>query len=578
MTDATATISLCPQREALLDAGGHLLVRGGPGSGKTTIALLKADAEVRQNKLEAEQQALFLSFARATTARVMEQARAVVQRSTLGSLVVNTYHGFAWSLIQSYGYLITGRRVLHLLPPPEAAVRLSGMPKSAHHSELRRLLAEEGLLGFDLFAGLAADVLERSPRVAGLVGDNYPLVILDEFQDTNSDEWRMVSALGKYTSIVALADPDQRIYEFRGADPARIAELITLFNPRVFDFGTENNRSSGTDITTYGNDLLAGVHRGKAYKNVRVSRYNYDGGEALISVKYAVLAAISRLVKAHEKGQWSVAVLVSSKRFMLEVSGYLSTTSDRAKAIHHDVLLDPEGPALAATLIAGLLEGAASHEALANRLTADLISHMRGRNGGNPSQADLKLSAALAGYLEVGTIRGSARSGLVDTIKQVATQCMALTPDGNPESDWLAVRRVLLAAQHDKLKLVGEDARFLRLLNRGALLRETLAEQWRLRGDYSDASGIVSAALLQEHFSSSTRSWTGVNLMTIHKSKGKEFDEVVIFEGSRRGRLLRGDATDKDTAQAVLALRVGVTRAKSRVTIVTPDWDPCPLL
>lgn len=83
---------------------------------------------------------------------------------------------------------------------------------------------------------------------------------------------------------------------------------------------------------------------------------------------------------------------------------------------------------------------------------------------------------------------------------------------------------------------------------------------------------------LQEHSSNSTRFGTGVNLMTIHKSKGKEFDEVVVFEGSRTGRLLLDNATGRETEQARLALRVAVTRAKQRTTILTPSWASCPLV
>jgi DNA helicase-2/ATP-dependent DNA helicase PcrA len=74
------------------------------------------------------------------------------------------------------------------------------------------------------------------------------------------------------------------------------------------------------------------------------------------------------------------------------------------------------------------------------------------------------------------------------------------------------------------------------------------------------------------------RVWTGVNLMTIHKSKGKEFDEVIVFEGSRIGRLLRDNATDRDIEQARLTLRVAVTRSRTRTTVLTPDWASCPLL
>jgi DNA helicase II / ATP-dependent DNA helicase PcrA len=66
--------------------------------------------------------------------------------------------------------------------------------------------------------------------------------------------------------------------------------------------------------------------------------------------------------------------------------------------------------------------------------------------------------------------------------------------------------------------------------------------------------------------------------MTIHKSKGKEFSEVVIYEGSHQGKILRGNATELEKGQALLALRVAVTRAMRRTTILTPANDRCSFL
>ena len=183
------------------------------------------------------------------------------------------------------------------------------------------MLKEEGLLGFDLFAGLAADLLEQSPRLCGIVTDSYPIIILDEFQDTNLDEWRMISALGQHARLIALADAEQRIYEFRGADPA-LGNIIEKFNPKIFDFGKENNRSDGTDITAFGNDILTGANIGKAYTHVKVLRYQYYQDDVMSPVKHVTLAARQRLLSSG-KAEWSLAVLVKSKDMMLRVSSCL---------------------------------------------------------------------------------------------------------------------------------------------------------------------------------------------------------------------------------------------------------------
>ncbi|MGO9742526.1 MAG: UvrD-helicase domain-containing protein [Roseiarcus sp.] len=517
-----AELKLCEQRKELLRTGGHLLVLGGPGSGKTTIALVKAGTEIADGDLAPGQRILFLSFARATVARIVQESILRIPRDARAKIEINTYHGFAWEFIRGHGYLLVGHRVLRLLPPPDAAGRLAGIPKADRPAELKRLLAEEALLGFDLFAGLTADVLEQSPRLCRILADCYPIIILDEFQDTNLDEWRMITALGQHSRLITLADAEQRIYEFRGADPARIGTFIERFKPTIFDFGKENNRSDGTDIVDFGNDVLTGANVGKNYTHVSVSKYAYYRDEPLSPVKHAALAARQRLLRNGGNG-WSLAVLVKSRDMMLRVSGCLGSASPRLPEVAHDVLIDPEGPALAAILIGGLLEGATNADELKGNLLGDVINHIRGRNGGDISKADLTFADALTAHQNGAALRGSTRTTLLADVAAIAAGRMGLVLTGDSEADWLAVRHLIDGASHEKLKQVAEDARFIRLLNRGTQLRENLIARWRTAGSYVEARQIVSGALLQEHFSASTRVWTGVNVMTIHKSKGKEF-------------------------------------------------------
>ena len=318
--------------------------------------------------------------------------------------------------------------------------------------------------------------MEQGPRLCRLLSDTYPIIVVDEFQDTNLDEWRMISALGQQSRLIALADAEQRIYEFRGADPARIGAFIERFKPTVFDFGKENNRSDGTDITDFGNDLLTGANIGKTYTHVNVERYGFYRDEPLCAAKHAVLPARQRLIRS-QKPDWSLAILVSSKDMMLKVSGYLASSSQRLPEIMRRALIDPEGPALSAVLIGGLLEGGAGAE-MTKGLVTDLIGHIRGCGGGDISKQNLELAGALAKYRETGTIKGSKRLEFVSNIQAVAAARMVIALTGDPTADWIAVRGLLDAATHDSLKAVAEDARFIRLLNRGTQLRKL----WRNGG------------------------------------------------------------------------------------------------
>src|SRR5665213_2084460 len=79
---------------------------------------------------------------------------------------------------------------------------------------------------------------------------------------------------------------------------------------------------------------------------------------------------------------------------MVQVSALLARSTSGLPEIGHDVLIDPEGPALAAILIGGLLEGAQTPEELTRKFMTDLLAHIRGRKGGEISQTDLALASA----------------------------------------------------------------------------------------------------------------------------------------------------------------------------------------
>jgi hypothetical protein len=125
---------------------------------------------------------------------------------------------------------------------------------------------------------------------------------------------------------------------------------------------------------------------------------------------------------------------------------------------------------------------------------------------------------------------------------------------------------------------VGEDAKYLRLLHRGSILRSRLSVLRRSNGKYTGALAAVRDALLQEHLSFGVRDWKRVHVMTIHKAKGKEFDEVIVYEGKYQHRIVDPRASVERIAQARRNLRVAVTRAKRKVTILTPDGDRSILL
>jgi hypothetical protein len=89
------------------------------------------------------------------------------------------------------------------------------------------------------------------------------------------------------------------------------------------------------------------------------------------SAKAAVYSALDRLKKVPGK---SIAVLVPSKRLMLEFIDYLSSSADSLPELHHDVAMFAEPPALAAGVIATLLEGGKAGDMASRSFTRTFVS------------------------------------------------------------------------------------------------------------------------------------------------------------------------------------------------------------
>ncbi len=570
-------IKICEKRNRLLSSSNNLIILGGPGSGKTTIALIKAKEEVKS--LSSSQKILFLSFARATVAKVIESSSQYIDKVSLKSIEINTYHGFFWNILRSHGYLINNNYPFKILNAADEAVKMANVDPKDKSITRKKIFEQEGIVAFNLFSSLVNRLFSGSKKLKYIISRSYPIIIVDEFQDTNIEEWETVKLLSETSRIIALADPNQRIYDFRGADPARIGQFIEQLKPETFNFENENNRSSTKDITTFGNDLLTGENQRKQYRDVKIFFYKYYGNnrhEIYHPLKTKVMEGIKRLNTGID---WSIAILLPTKSQMLQASNYFSSSKDKLPIIEHDVAIDSEGPELAGNLFAKLLENFTSIEEIKKQIIIHLIDHLKGRKGDNPTQQDLKLSRALQNLLSKNKITGTRRLKLIKEIELIANKRFNLRFTGNPLDDWRSnVDLFNNYKNEDALKNIKEDAKYIRLLHIGSHLRESLNRSWKDYGCYNNASKNFRSVIQKENLSTNIKKSSKINIMTIHKSKGKQFNEVFLFEGLYTGRFVRQPKEQKSVDQSRLILRVGATRAMDRVTILSPDSKKCEIL
>ena len=260
------------QRQIEEAEGGPLVVVAGPGSGKTRV-LTRRIARLVASGVDPGQ-IMAITFTRRAAGQMRQRLSALLGgESGLGAMQVGTFHRLALSLLRELDGEpklvldeVEARRVLEgalaaagLPGPVAAAGRAISLAKAAAQGPDE--IAEEWRPHYDayqaaLHASRACDyddilldllrLLEADAAVREQVRARFPYLLIDEFQDLNAAQYRLVLQLaGEGAGLMAIGDPDQAIYSFRGASPAHFAHLRERFSgTQLFQLGT-NYRSQG---------------------------------------------------------------------------------------------------------------------------------------------------------------------------------------------------------------------------------------------------------------------------------------------------------------------------------------------
>lgn len=561
-------------RQDILAAPGHLLIQGGPGCGKTTIALLKAATVL--DSLQPEQRVLFLSFSRAAVRQISDRMRGTIDPAARNRLEVRTFHAFFLELVRAHGPLLTGHPSSFIAPDRELQLRADS--DGDWIQETHRLAREEGRYVFDRLAGTAATLLATIPAVRALYSDTYPIIIVDEFQDTNDDQWQAVRALSQKSTIVFLADPDQRIYDFvEGVDEKRIEQVIEDLAPTPFDLSKDNHRSPGGGLLDYANAVLRNDATQPVPNNVMT--WTYGWRTSCEDQVHRAIVALQQHLEQQLGRTPSIAVLASTNGLVARISETVSAdrqdpgnATKLLRAIDHELNWDPDQSAAAGYVVASIMEWPSLPRAQALDKTLRAIADFyRIKLAGGTAGARTTISTiskAIVALHASTTVRSKAAKVIV------AAFDATVQFDGDPVSDWQVARAQLHGA--GELEEIFSKARLLRLFKATDALAWALIDTWNGRDAYTDAALAVRRVLANETLEAAQAEPVAVSLMNMHKSKGKEFDGVIIAEGKYSAPLLNREWDPPRIQAARRLLRVAITRSRHVVMFIRPQ-DATPL-
>ncbi len=128
---------------------------------------------------------------------------------------------------------------------------------AAVFSLYQKKLMQCNAVDFDDLLYLTVRLFQEHPAILEKYQNRWPYLLIDEYQDTNAAQYTLVGLLVKKTqNICVVGDPDQSIYSWRGADVANILEFEGDY-PQAKVIRLEQNYRSCTNILDAANGLIA---------------------------------------------------------------------------------------------------------------------------------------------------------------------------------------------------------------------------------------------------------------------------------------------------------------------------------
>jgi len=278
------------QSGAVKKIDGPVLILAGAGSGKTTTIISRLAYLIEEVGIPASN-TLTLTFTNKAAKEMKERSMSMMENISYPPLLC-TFHKFGL-LFLKFNIHLLGRKnnfvvidtddkkriikkINSELPTPLIASEISRYknslltPDDAYkqaelfnykqiaevYREYENYLSENNLVDFDDLISLTYKLLDENPELAKVTSQKYQYIMIDEYQDTNELQLKLIQKLcTTHNNICVVGDDDQSIYGWRGAHIRNIMEFDQDFNG-VEVFKLEENYRSRSPILKVANALI----------------------------------------------------------------------------------------------------------------------------------------------------------------------------------------------------------------------------------------------------------------------------------------------------------------------------------
>ena len=598
-----------PQQQAVKQTDGPVLILAGAGTGKTRVITARIAHLVRTGVPPSR--ILAVTFTNKAATEMRERLAKTLPKKKAADATLCTFHSLCVRIlrrdIERLGYKRTFticaqsdqtgliRKILARKGAskerldPNLALAMIGKAKNAGlgpewhedddllrevHTEYQETLQLQNAVDFDDLLVLAVRLLEKHRDVRDAWERTYSHIMVDEFQDTNGLQMRMLRGLGdEHQNVCVVGDDDQSIYGWRGAEISNILDFEQFF-PKPVVVKLEENYRSTTPILHTANSLIRHNlnrrektlwSRNPGEELIRLIAMPDDKSEAEFVVNeiweqknvagkawedFAILFRTNMQSRLFEQALRRSKIpyrIVGGQSFfdrreVKDLLGYLSllTNPDDDAAFLRIVNTPPRG-------IGGGTVALATEESIRRRLPGARVLECPEFQSMLSSRARGAVAAFVAWIAELRAI-----------LEHQPTRYPELCAQIMEDSDYIAyVKRSSKDANeaNKREEAIGEFVESMRDHAKGsrAPSLQSFLDDVALATDRDDEEDVSKKK--------------GVCLITLHASKGLEFPEVYLA-GLEEGILPHRRSLEENTRdEERRLLYVGITRAMQKLTL-----------
>ena len=500
---------------AATEIAHNLALTAGPGAGKTEMLAQRADFLLRTGTCRYPRRILAISFKTDASQNLKARVRKRCGPELAARFDSHTFHAFAKRIIDRFRPVLTGRDALD----PDYSIG----PRRVQHRSIT----------FADMVPLACKIVEDSLVARNAVRQTYTHVFLDEFQDCTDEQYRLILACfgGTRTILTAVGDTKQSIMGWAGALEGIFHTFASTFDALPLNL-YQNFRSAPT-LRRMQNAMVKVIDPPGALEDadivgdegeISILRFEDDDDEAS-GLAERVRGLIDDGIEPSE-----IAILVSKQQNLYCQRLVAAFEAEEIPFREEDTKQDLASEPVACLLIDFLLIASGSRQPAAYRRLLDLVVF----NHGYDEEREYQLRSRWDRFVN-------------DTKQKVAAHEIDLR-----EIDDLQALSMSLMDTVGRDSLIALSPDYKHGNRFDELVAQTLEQAHSLLRDHAAASTALAS------FSGDS----AVRIMSVHKSKGLEFDTVVILgveEETFWGELSAERA----------AYFVAISRAKERLLLTT---------